>query len=241
MRPVFLSDASSTGLRMGFFRKLFSGRTKPEPAPTAMTHEGIEQLLNSGNYPAAARQLFVLMQQHDPWAHFWLSRLCASGLGMPKDDVMAVKFARIAAEAGYAPAQSGLGFFYSVGRGVEQDHQEALKWLTLAAENGDAGAQFNLSRAYSNGLGAKADDRMAAIWMMKAAENGMPAAKLGVAIWTLLGKGLPRDPQRATELLEPLAAQGDAEAKVWLERARAQDATVAYSWETPTGPKATLH
>jgi hypothetical protein len=39
-----------------------------------------------------------------------------------------VKWYRLAAEQGNAPAQDSLGAMYEQGRGVPQDHTEAVKW-----------------------------------------------------------------------------------------------------------------
>ena len=60
-----------------------------------------------------------------------------------------------AAEQGYAPAQSGLGFMYQYGQGVKQDYFKAVEWYQKAAEQGDAQAQYNLGIMYKNGLGVK--------------------------------------------------------------------------------------
>ena len=58
--------------------------------------------------------------------------------GVPQDDAEAVKWYRLAAEQGYAEAQSNLGVMYNNGRGVPQDDAEAVKWYRLAAEQGYA-------------------------------------------------------------------------------------------------------
>jgi len=51
-----------------------------------------------------------------------------------------VKWYRLAAEQGYAKAQSGLGFMYSLGQGVPQDYLQAHMWANLAAAQGDKSA-----------------------------------------------------------------------------------------------------
>ena len=55
------------------------------------------------------------------------------GEGVPRDDVEAAKWLRLAAEQGRAAAQHNLGFQYQQGLGVPQDYIEAHKWFNLAA------------------------------------------------------------------------------------------------------------
>ena len=76
--------------------------------------------------------------------------------GVPQDYAEAVKWYRLAADQGYASAQSNLGIMYDEGRGVPQDYAEAVKWYRLAADQGDADAQINLGSMYANGQGRPA-------------------------------------------------------------------------------------
>ena len=66
---------------------------------------------------------------------------------------LAVKYFRLAAEQGYAPAQNGLGDCYSSGLGVDQDNDETFKWYSKAAEQGYPAGQGNLGFCYETGLG----------------------------------------------------------------------------------------
>ena len=65
------------------------------------------------------------------------------GQGVPQDDKTAVKWYRLAAEQGYAPAQSNLGFMYSKGKGVMEDDVYAHMWYSIAASSGNEGASKN--------------------------------------------------------------------------------------------------
>ena len=56
----------------------------------------------------------------------------------------AVRLYKLAAEAGYPPAQCNLGWCYEAGQGVEQSWPEAIHWYTVAAEAGYPRAQCNL-------------------------------------------------------------------------------------------------
>ena len=56
-----------------------------------------------------------------------------NGQGVQRDYAEAAKWARRAAEQGYAPAQADLGVMYWNGQGVPQDAVLAYMWLILAA------------------------------------------------------------------------------------------------------------
>jgi uncharacterized protein len=57
----------------------------------------------------------------------------------------AVKFLRIAAEAGDSRAQHCLGVMLNKGQGVKQNYEESLKWLILAAKQGFLQAKLDLA------------------------------------------------------------------------------------------------
>ena len=83
-----------------------------------------------------------------------------------------VKWFRLAAEQGDAPAQHNLGVSYLNGEGVLQDDREAVKWFRLAAEQGDAQAQHNLGVMYAQGSGVLQDYVSAHMWANIAGANG---------------------------------------------------------------------
>ena len=55
---------------------------------------------------------------------------------MPQDFAEAVKWFRLAAEQGIAPAQYNLGIRYAKGQGVPQDYVTAHMWFNLAGAHG---------------------------------------------------------------------------------------------------------
>ena len=70
------------------------------------------------------------------------------GIGVPKDNVEAVKWYRMAAEGGSATGQMFLGKLYDGGRGVAADTAEATKWYLKAAKQGHPEAQTSLAFKY---------------------------------------------------------------------------------------------
>jgi TPR repeat protein len=91
------------------------------------------------------------------------------GRGVPRDDVEAAKWFRLAADQGDATAQFNLGVMYAEGQGVAQDYGEAMKWYRLAADQRHAQAQYNLGLAYARGEGVSPDYVSAHMWFNLAA------------------------------------------------------------------------
>ncbi|MEQ1610904.1 MAG: hypothetical protein ABL956_18355, partial [Hyphomonadaceae bacterium] len=73
-----------------------------------------------------------------------------NGQGLAKNDAEAVRWYRLAADQGYAMAQSNLGVMYANGRGVPENDVEAYKWWSLAAAQGNADAFINRGNAYND-------------------------------------------------------------------------------------------
>ena len=71
-------------------------------------------------------------------AQFAIGAKYATGEGVPRDDVEAVRWWRRAAEQGFVDAELNLAAAYQNGVGVPKDQAEALMWYRKAAERGDA-------------------------------------------------------------------------------------------------------
>lgn len=72
--------------------------------------------------------------------------------GVPKDEVEAVKFFRMAAEAGLSESMFHVGWSYASGLGTPQDWTQAVRWWKAAAEAGHASAARNLGLLYFSGI-----------------------------------------------------------------------------------------
>ena len=88
----------------------------------------------------------------------------AEGKGVPQDYQEAVKWYRLAAAQGYAPAEYSLALAYEKGQGVGQDYHEAMKWYRLAAAHGNEFAPVNLGVMYAKGIGVRQDFVRAFMW-----------------------------------------------------------------------------
>ena len=60
-----------------------------------------------------------------------------NGLGLLQDYAEAVRLYRLAADQGYASAQTNLGVMYRNGEGVLQDTVTAHMWYNIGAANGN--------------------------------------------------------------------------------------------------------
>ena len=83
----------------------------------------------------------------------------------------------MAAEQGYAAAQTYLGIRYVKGEGITKDVVEAARWFRLAAERNYAEAQLLLGAMYGEGEGVPQDDVQAYAWFIVAATQGSAVAK----------------------------------------------------------------
>ena len=113
-----------------------------------------------------------LADQGNAEAQDRLAVMYASGSGMAKDPVEAVKWYRKAAEHGVSGAQLNLGMCYEYGTGVASDPIEAAKWYREAATQGRVGGQICLGWCFVNGFGVVKDVAEAAKWYRKAADQG---------------------------------------------------------------------
>jgi TPR repeat protein len=64
----------------------------------------------------------------------------ATGVGIPRDQQLALSWFRKAADQGIAEAQYNLGLAYFKGDGIAADGERAYYWWTLSANRGYQGA-----------------------------------------------------------------------------------------------------
>ena len=170
------------------------------PVAAAQTFNEAVAAYERSDYATAMRGFRVHAEQGHAEAQFDLGVMYANSLGVPENDIEAVKWYRKAAEQGLAIAQHYLGVMYAKGRGVPRNDQEAVKWYRRAAEQGDADAQHNLGVMYAKGRGVPEDDAEAARWYRKAAEQGHADAQHNIDVMYDNDEGVP-------EIGTPVAAE----------------------------------
>ncbi|RAY15970.1 hypothetical protein DPM19_09495 [Actinomadura craniellae] len=95
----------------------------------------------------------------------------------------ALRYFKMAAEAGHPAGQRGLGHMLANGIGVEQDTSEAASLFKAAAEAGDLIASFNLGKMLLMGIGVPVDENKAVEFLEKAALAGVAPAAALLADW----------------------------------------------------------
>lgn len=127
-----------------------------------------------------------------------------------KNYTEAAKWFRLAAEQGYAKAQSNIGVMYYTGQGVPKNYSEAVKWFRLAAGQGHDYAQLSLGLMYNNGQGVPKNITEAAKLYRVAAEHGNAPAQFALGWMYANGNGVPSDNAEAVKWFRLAADQGNA-------------------------------
>ena len=147
-------------------------------------------------------------------AQFWIGAKHGTGTGgVEKDPEEAVRWYWLAAQQGYAPAQSNLGWMYDNGDGVAEDDAEAVYWYELAADQGNAQGQYNLGWMYDNGVGVPVDAVEAVRLYRLAAEQGYADAQLNLGTMYANGQGVLQDDVVAHMWWDLSASQGNETAR----------------------------
>ena len=122
----------------------------------------------------------------------------------------ALKLATEEALDGNHAAQALLGEIYQSGQAVPRDLDKAREWYEIAAYNGNPQAAHRLGIFYLNGLGGlEQDSKQAYDYFTFASDQGDITAKLRLGLLYLAGEGVPRDYEKAEELIEFVALKNN--------------------------------
>lgn len=160
------------------------------------------------DYAQAFQLLKPLADKGNTEAQRKLGVMYRHGLGVRKNDNIAISWYRKAAEGGHVRAQNNLGIMYRFGMGVKKDLSEAVHWLTAAAEQGDGKGQENIGLMYLEGEGVKQSDAAAVKWLQKSAKQGHARAQLTLGLLTLAGRGTDKDQDAGMEWIQKAANGG---------------------------------
>ena len=152
-------------------------------------------------------------EKGDVDAQYDLGNRYATGEGVAKDAVEAVKWYRKAAEQNLAEAQYCLGICYANGEGVAKDAVEAVKWWRKAAGQNLAEAQYNLGVSYATGEGVAKDEVEAVKWYRKAAEQNCAPAQCNLGLCYANGRGVTQDAAEAVKWYRKAAEQNNPTAQ----------------------------
>jgi len=122
-------------------------------------------------YDKAYAQNRSLAEKGDAEAQYNLGLIYDKGMGVPQDDLEAIRWYWKAAEQGDPLAQYRLGFKYANGQGIPKNDTMAIKWFRKAADQGLPQSQYNLGIMYHHGRGVPQDNVMAYVWYKLAASR----------------------------------------------------------------------
>lgn len=106
--------------------------------------EVARDLMEAGEFEQAMQELQPAARSGNAEAEELIGVMYAMGLGVERDDVRAFEWYLRASLKGHPGAQSGIGWYYEVGRGVEAvDLVRAYAWYVLSAIGGDPDAAIS--------------------------------------------------------------------------------------------------
>ncbi len=112
--------------------------------PAAAEIETARDLMDARRFPEAMQKLIPAADSGNAEAEELIGVMYALGLGVERDDVRAFEWYLRAAMKGHAGAQSGVGWYYEVGRGMPApDLVRAYMWYFLSAIGGDPDAAIS--------------------------------------------------------------------------------------------------
>lgn len=114
-------------------------------AAFAVDVEDAKNMMEEGKYTQAFDLLYPMAQTGNADAEELIGSMYALGTGVKRDDIRAFEWYLRASMRGHPGAQSGIGWYYEVGRGMPApDLVRGYVWYTLSAIGGDPDAAISL-------------------------------------------------------------------------------------------------
>lgn len=114
-------------------------------APAQADMETARDLMEAGEFEEARALFEIYARSGNAEAEEWIGVMYALGLGVAQSDERAFDWYLRASLKGHPGAQSGLGWYYEVGRGIPApDLVRAYLWYALSAIGGDPDALISL-------------------------------------------------------------------------------------------------
>ncbi len=113
-------------------------------SPVVAEIETARDFMDQGRYTDAMQELLPAARSGNAEAEELIGVMYASGLGVERDDIRAFEWYLRASLKGHPGAQSGIGWYYEVGRGMlEPDLIRAYTWYVLSTIGGDPDAAIS--------------------------------------------------------------------------------------------------
>jgi Domain of unknown function (DUF4062)/Sel1 repeat len=108
---------------------------------------------------------------------FLAGQIYEDGKIVRRNDSIAFRWYRKAAEQGWPEAQYKTALMYRKGQGTARSSFQAARWFKAAADQGFSKAQVKLGQLYQTGKGVTRNEATAFKWFLKAAEQKDPDAE----------------------------------------------------------------
>jgi TPR repeat protein len=106
--------------------------------------ENARDLMEKGEFKQAMKELLPAARSGNADAEELIGIMYAMGLGVERDDVRAFEWYLRSSMKGHPGAQSGVGWYYEIGRGMPApDLVRAYTWYVLSAIGGDPDAAIS--------------------------------------------------------------------------------------------------
>ena len=113
--------------------------------PALAEIEEARDLMEANRFEEAMKELWPAARSGNADAEELIGIMYAMGLGVERDDQRAFEWYLRSAMKGHPGAQSGVGWYYEIGRGMPApDLVRAYMWYTLSAIGGDPDAAISL-------------------------------------------------------------------------------------------------
>jgi TPR repeat protein len=164
-----------------------------------------------GYYATALKEAMKRLEANhkDGPAMTLIAEIYKDGVSVKRDPVEAVRWYRLAADAGDRQATFALGVTLLTGApGVAKDRAAAKVLLEKAAAQGHAGALYNLGVMAIEGEGSGPDFAKAAVLFRRSAEAGDDDGSYSYGVLLRDGRGIPLDIAGAAHWLKKAADGG---------------------------------
>ncbi len=179
--------------------------------------------MDEQNYLALFNDMYSRAILGDAQAQFHIGQMFQYGLGVMKNNTMAITFYKKAAIQQHLPAQYAMALLYIKQNDDPEAYSQGVKWLRDAAFKGNAYAQYVMSKLLKddsfNTSGVAKDNQQAESMLNLAAESGYGQAQYELAEALLRDKNAVQTVQKQESrrklirsLFKKAARQGVAEA-----------------------------
>lgn len=179
--------------------RIKDGKKDPEIAYQNALDYILGKFTPTPNYKNAIEWLRLHEKTRPAKSDYLLGYIYANGLGVKRDNKMAITYFKRAADKGHPESLYQIGFYYEsqaveteeqnpkMTNEIEKYYSEAIRYYEKASESGLAIAQFRLGLLYYN---KQKNYEIARKWLLKASEQGIIEAQIKLIKMYMFGQGL---------------------------------------------------